>query len=214
MKFTCSSCNQTLEADQDMAGTYVECPACKKRLRIPEIEQQTGKTNQISWVPALVFQSIQVVSVVLLTLLLLGNAFEGEFEEAAVVMVIFFFAPVILCVIFSMILHYKCWQALPSQFARTTPGKAVGMLFVPFYNFYWVFPSVVGLAQDYRAWAAKTGTSGVKNYYGIGLALSVLFICQWVLIWIPILGGLLALASFVLWILFYMEIVKYANLPK
>ena len=33
---------------------------------------------------------------------------------------------------------------------RTTPGKAVGFLFIPFFNLYWVFTTYVGLAKDWN----------------------------------------------------------------
>ena len=43
---------------------------------------------------------------------------------------------------------YKAWAALPTNYARTTPGQAVGFIFVPFYNLYWVFNAYVGFAKD------------------------------------------------------------------
>jgi serine/threonine protein kinase len=43
---------------------------------------------------------------------------------------------------------YLAWAALPTSYARTTPGRAVGFMFVPFYNFYWVFNAYVGFAKD------------------------------------------------------------------
>jgi serine/threonine protein kinase len=59
---------------------------------------------------------------------------------------------VAICVLLSNILLlrvlYKSWTALPSKQARTTPGQAVGLMFVPFYNFYWAWNVFVGFAQD------------------------------------------------------------------
>ena len=37
-------------------------------------------------------------------------------------------------VIAKSILHYKCWKEIPVDVARTTPGMAVGLLFIPFFN--------------------------------------------------------------------------------
>jgi hypothetical protein len=51
-------------------------------------------------------------------------------------------------IVFQMILHYRCWTLVSLDEPRTTPGKAVGYLFIPLYNLYWLFPSFGGLATD------------------------------------------------------------------
>lgn len=35
ISFACPSCNQTLEAPEDMAGQVVECPSCQQQMTIP-----------------------------------------------------------------------------------------------------------------------------------------------------------------------------------
>ncbi len=46
---------------------------------------------------------------------------------------------------------YRAWSCLkPGGFARTTPGAAVGMLFIPFFNLYWIFQAFLGLAKDWN----------------------------------------------------------------
>lgn len=46
---------------------------------------------------------------------------------------------------------YRAWKCLqPGGMARTTPGKAVGFMFIPFFNFYWLFQAVNGLATDWN----------------------------------------------------------------
>lgn len=47
-------------------------------------------------------------------------------------------------------LHRAC-GTIQDGFARTTPGKAVGLMFVPLFNYYWVFQSFWGFAKDYNA---------------------------------------------------------------
>ena len=49
-----------------------------------------------------------------------------------------------------LVLLYKAWDALQDGFARTTPGRAVGFLFIPLFNAYWMFEAVWGLAKDYN----------------------------------------------------------------
>jgi len=50
------------------------------------------------------------------------------------------------------ILVYKLWQVIQDGFARTNPGKAVGFLFIPFFNFYWWFVAFFGLSKDQNAY--------------------------------------------------------------
>ncbi|KAB2639305.1 MAG: DUF4339 domain-containing protein [Verrucomicrobia bacterium] len=45
---------------------------------------------------------------------------------------------------------YRIWSILQHGRARTTPAKAVGLLFVPLFNMYWNFVAFYGLAQDWN----------------------------------------------------------------
>jgi serine/threonine protein kinase len=45
---------------------------------------------------------------------------------------------------------YKSWQCIPRDIARTTPGKAAGLLLIPLYNFYWSWQVFPGFAEDYN----------------------------------------------------------------
>ena len=45
-------------------------------------------------------------------------------------------------------LQYKMWKALPPQAARTTPARAVGLMFIPAFNLYWMFQVIWGWARD------------------------------------------------------------------
>jgi len=60
-----------------------------------------------------------------------------------------------LAVLAAWILAFVClhraWRSIQDGYARTTPGKAVGLMFVPLFNYYWVFQSFWGFAKDYNA---------------------------------------------------------------
>lgn len=96
---------------------------------------------------------------------------EGKIEEehwpfTILVGLIGLYASVIL-----VILIYKMWKAIPAANARTTPGKAVGFLFIPFFGLYWVFPALWGWSQDWNSYAAKS--EGRLQRISEGLALSI-----------------------------------------
>jgi len=44
----------------------------------------------------------------------------------------------------------RLWSYLRYGYPRTTPGKAVGFLFLPGFNLYWIFVAFYGLAQDWN----------------------------------------------------------------
>ncbi len=52
--------------------------------------------------------------------------------------------------IFYYIIIYRAWLCLKAGAPRTTPGAAVGFLFVPFYNLYWMFVAINGLPKDWN----------------------------------------------------------------
>lgn len=68
---------------------------------------------------------------------------------------------VLLCAILSNVLFlrmlYKGWAALPAKLARTTPGKAIGFLFIPFFHLYWCWNVVPGMAVDYSHYWKQSG---------------------------------------------------------
>lgn len=49
-----------------------------------------------------------------------------------------------------LIYLYRAWKIVHPAHARTTPGKAVGFLFIPFFNLYWIFEAYRGWAVDYN----------------------------------------------------------------
>ena len=112
----------------------------------------------------------------------------------------------ILATVFACILHFRVWSAVPASARSTTPGKAVGFLFIPFFNFYWYFPSFVGLAESIEK------ATGKPSARGLAVAHAVMSVLQWIIIWIPIIGSLFTIASFVIWLMFVRAVVNDVNM--
>ncbi len=74
------------------------------------------------------------------------------------------------------VFHYWLWALLPSDVAELTPGKAVGFLFIPFFNFYWVFRSYLGVNKGLNRLAAATDVAGPRANVGIATAAAVFFV--------------------------------------
>jgi hypothetical protein len=204
IKTTCPHCFQQYEVEDSALGIYADCQSCGKRFRV-QVAQPAGiaaggcerSGGRLSMTVALVFQCIMV-----------GGSLLATIEET---LALLFFVPAILALVFSAILHHDCWKAIPAGFARMTPGKAVGYLFIPFFGLYWFFPSVGGLGSDCAALAKAKGFRGYENLGGLGLALATLMCVESVLGCVPVLGLLISIAEFVLWLLFYRSVTKLLN---
>jgi len=110
-------------------------------------------------------------------------------------------------IIATTMLHYRCWNAIPVDIARTTPGAAVGLLFVPFFNFYWYFVSYAGLAED----CAKA-LGSTRSSRGLGITLGILSItCFTPLSGIPLMIIPLGITFFIVWLVYTLRIVAGAN---
>ena len=56
----------------------------------------------------------------------------------------------IWCATLTYMYLYRLWEVLQHGRPRTTPGMAVGLMFVPGLNVYWVFVAFYGLAKDWN----------------------------------------------------------------
>lgn len=105
-----------------------------------------------------------VLSVFGIVLVFIG---EDSYEEGLVTL------GVLLCVlgvglgIWMLILYFiyihRMWRMLPDSYARTTPGKAVGFCFIPFYNLYWIFVALHGWSKDYNRFINETGRAHIQR---------------------------------------------------
>lgn len=111
----------------------------------------------------------------------------------------------VLGVIFQAMFLYKLWEAVPVENRSTTPGRAVGFLFIPFFNFYWVFRAYVCLVDDTQRTTGKPGPRG------LAIAYAVLFSCNYVCRFIPFLGAVTGIATFVVWLLMVLKLAQHAN---
>ena len=60
--------------------------------------------------------------------------------------------PAVLAAAFQLGFVYRMWDVIQTGgLARMTPGRAVGFLFIPIFNLYWIFQVFPGFATDYNA---------------------------------------------------------------
>lgn len=162
----------------------------------------------INWIPALVLSCVVSAASILISLVGL------EDEEAAEKLSLLALPLIILMIVFEAILHYQCWKALPERFRATTPGKAVGYLFIPFYNFYWAFVSYPKLAEGLVEWQKSVGKPTVTDARSLAMTYAIIFVCSMTVGLIPRFNILIVIGELVVFIIFYRQIVTAINEMK
>jgi hypothetical protein len=101
-----------------------------------------------------------------------------EFPTAAVVaaLVVGLYGAVV-----TFVLLYKAWDSIQDRFVRTTPGRAVGFLFIPLFNVYWVFEAVWGFAKDYNRLLQRRSLDLDPLPEGLFLAFCILVVLSFLL---------------------------------
>ena len=75
---------------------------------------------------------------------------------------------------------YKAWHSLQPGGAKITPGKAVGFLFIPLFNYYWIFVAMGGLPRQWNEIVSRYENTQDAPRLSIGA-----FVC---LLLIPVIG--------------------------
>jgi len=105
--------------------------------------------------------------------------------------------------VISYILLYKFWSVVQDGYAPTTPGNAVGFCFIPFYNLYWIFIAFGILLPTMAACLERKGIRGSIPNPQIGMVFCILTLCTPLLILVPFLGLVPAVAAVVCYFLLY-----------
>ena len=70
----------------------------------------------------------------------------------------------LLAIVFGLRILHKLWSLIPVHKAKTTPGKAVGFLFIPLFNIYWNFIAIYGLAKALNIETGRRFVSRVASF--------------------------------------------------
>ena len=103
------------------------------------------------------------------------------------------FATLIVSVVFYCFLLHKLWKIIPVEKAITTPGRAVGLQFVPLFNFYWIFVAFHGLGKALNDEMSVLGIKNREVNQGLTLAFCILYCFQI----IPYISFLTSIVGFV-----------------
>ena len=120
------------------------------------------------------------------------ESYYGEDVSILILSIIGFF---LLISHFAVVLHltYKMWFSIQDMYARTTPGKAIGLLFLPFFNIYWLYQVLVGFVDDYNNFINRNQIETPKLQRGAFVAYYVFYIAGTILSPIPLISLLFIL---------------------
>ena len=115
-------------------------------------------------------------------------------------------APFLLAqVILTYLVIYKMWASIrDGNQTRTTPGKAIGFLFIPFFNLYWLFQVWAGFPTDYNQYVEQHRLSVPHLGSGIYTAYPVLIV-------LSVIPGLNVLTALVGLFVFFVIIAKTSD---
>jgi hypothetical protein len=153
----------------------------------------------------------QVVGIILLTagvfLLVVAGILTGYVINlshsdlltlaTSILLILFGCAAILFGATIWYLLLYKAWSVIQDGNASTTPEKAVGFIFIPFFNFYWIFKAWYGFALDYNRYIERYTLNAPKLGESLFLAFCILFICSAV----PLLNYVAGLPLLVIFII-------------
>lgn len=115
--------------------------------------------------------------------------------------------------IFALMTLHKAWTILQPGQARTTPGKAVGFLFIPVFNLFWVFQAYYGWAEDWNRIRENHGslTHLPRASGGLFLTTLIFWIVTVMISWIPFLNLFCMAVSVVLICIMVWQIYRVVN---
>lgn len=76
---------------------------------------------------------------------------------------------------FLSVIVRRAWANIDGGASHLSPGKAQGFLWVPCFNFYWVFPAFVSLATQTNAKAEVENVPQARITRGFGIVIATLF---------------------------------------
>lgn len=104
-----------------------------------------------------------------------------------------FIAAFLVGVVAFFMMIYQLWNAIQDGNPRTTPGKAVGFMFIPIFGVYWIFQAIWGLAKDINKYIREKNIPVKEVPTGVSLAASIMMLLSN----FPLFEGYLAMALFV-----------------
>lgn len=136
-----------------------------------------------------------------------SDAAMGGAIAALGIFLVFIVLAVLAIWLVILFLLFSCFKRIPAQHRQMEPWQ-VWLLLIPLFNIVWVFFVFPKLGKSYQGYFAEQGRTDVGDCgEKIGLWYAICVAANIVLSWVPCLGGIIALASLVLLIMFLVKVL-------
>jgi hypothetical protein len=120
----------------------------------PPIEAKRSAYGPVKGVSTVLYLIMTIGMLVIgVGLTVLGVANMRKMHE----LLFFSWIPIIPAAVFYYILLYKAWAALDDGSTKPSPGAALGLMFVPFFNIYWIFIAIGSYGSRFNELADRQG---------------------------------------------------------
>lgn len=152
-------------------GAPMRAPMAAPGMAAPQAAPMAGLTRTPSKGVSTALYMILVVGMLVVSgvLTAIGVANMRKMHE----LLFFSWIPIIPGLVFYYILMYKAWAAIHDEQSKVSPGGAVGLMFVPFFNIYWLFVAIGGYGKHYNEYAQRHGLQA-RASEGLFIAAAVL----------------------------------------
>jgi len=117
----------------------------------------------------------------------------------------------IIGVVFTLKILYRGWLAIQDEHARTTPEKAIGFLFIPVYNLYWIFVAWAGLAKNFNSFISRYNIPARRLSEGLFTTQCVLLIAGIILNRIPVIDIIYVIVISIIILVILWNITRAVN---
>jgi hypothetical protein len=134
---------------------------------------------------------------------------QGKGRDREIVPLLMFPAllPALVSMIVVCVLIHRMWSSIQHRAVRTSPAAAVGLLFVPLFNLYWVFQAYWGWTKDSNRFAESRKLPVAPMPESLALVVCVLSLCAA----IPVFGIFIAFVNCLLMLLFLNSAIDGVN---
>jgi hypothetical protein len=197
LNFKCPQCHVALKVADDKAGQKGQCPKCRAPLVVPGVVASGVGSSTIAVPPSQpalpplpAVQTLSrrfyigsfvgaIVIVGICFVIIMQGAYRRDRTEVplvgmastCVVLLTMLYGTIV-----ASILLYKLWAVIPRREARSTPGLAVALMFLPFFNIYWQSQAYWGWTRDFNDCMKRRSLSVTPAPEGLGLAICILVV--------------------------------------
>jgi len=219
MEFKCKSCQQLLrinETKYDSESVIVTCPNCssKNTVILPEKAKMVSAQNikgpskintNLGRANFSLHISLSLPGLLLFILSIMLIAMNQAMVGGIIIML--GIGLIIAGFVLGYVYLYRAWNYIQDSNSRATPGQAVGFLFIPFYNFYWIFQAFHGWAIDFNNYVDKNSLDIKKVNPVLYLTFAVLSIVSIV----PFIGYIASIANIIIWYMIIFQMTERIN---